>query len=215
MMMSLFSTFDPCTGIMSLNWMSTMIFIIMTSKNMWLMKNNLNSMTNKLIMKIHLEMSNLMMMKGTTLMMISLMTMIMWNNFMGLMPYIFTSPAHLTFSISLALPMWSAMMAFAMNNKLKILLAHMVPIGTPKLLLPLMVIIETISNLIRPGSLAIRLSANMIAGHLIMSLLGNNNGAEMLLLMIMFMMIILFEMAVSIIQSYVFMTLMTLYSSEI
>ena len=52
----------------------------------------------------------------------------------------------------------------------------MVPQGAPTLLIPFIVIIETISNLIRPGTLAVRLTANIIAGHLlrVLTLLGNN-----------------------------------------
>ena len=48
------------------------------------------------------------------------------------------------------------------------------PQGTPTILIPFIVIIETISNLIRPGTLAVHLTANMIAGHLLLTLLGNN-----------------------------------------
>lgn len=53
------------------------------------------------------------------------------------------------------------------------MLAHLVPLGTPGVLIPFIVLIETISNVIRPGTLAVRLAANMIAGHLLLVLLGN------------------------------------------
>ena len=45
--------------------------------------------------------------------------------------------------------------------------------GTPPILIPFIVCIETIRNLIRPGTLAVRLAANIIAGHLLLTLLGN------------------------------------------
>jgi len=86
--------------------------------------------------------------------------------------------------------------------------------------MPFMVLIETIRNVIRPGTLAVRLAANIIAGHLLLTLLGNTGplmssyfilslliGSQLLLLTL--------ESAVAIIQSYVFAVLRTLYTREI
>jgi F-type H+-transporting ATPase subunit a len=80
------------------------------------------------------------------------------------------------------------------------------------------VIIETVRNLIRPGTLAIRLTANIIAGHLLITLLGNT-GTSLRLLIINILILsqlclIILESAVAIIQSYVFTVLRTLYSRE-
>lgn len=49
-------------------------------------------------------------------------------------------------------------------------LAHLVPTGTPPLLIPFMVIIELVRRVIRPLTLAVRLAANMVAGHLLLVL---------------------------------------------
>lgn len=89
--------------------------------------------------------------------------------------------------------------------------------GTPSVLIPFIVIIETIRNIIRPGSLSVRLIANIIAGHLLISLLGNNTGRLILIIstIVIYIGLIVFELAVAIIQSYVFMTLTTLYSREV
>ena len=82
-----------------------------------------------------------------------------------------------------------------------------------------MVLIERVSNIIRPGTLAVRLSANIIAGHLLITLLGNQTAAAsyIVLVALIFTQILLLvlETAVAIIQAYVFATLSTLYSSEV
>jgi F-type H+-transporting ATPase subunit a len=52
-----------------------------------------------------------------------------------------------------------------------------VPQGTQTMLITFIVIIEIISNLIRPGTQAVRLTANIIAGHLLLTLLGNNGSS--------------------------------------
>nr|YP_011036645.1 ATP synthase F0 subunit 6 [Xestocephalus ishidae]WRK21249.1 ATP synthase F0 subunit 6 [Xestocephalus ishidae] len=216
-MMNLFSTFDPSTGMLSMNWMSMMMIMTIMPTKFWAM-NNKNSMMMKIMIKLmYTEMKMLMKNKGSTLMLMSTLIFIMINNIMGLMPFIFTASSHLLFSMSLALPMWTSLMIYGWTKKTNKMLKHLIPMGTPSMLIPFMVIIETISNLIRPGSLAVRLSANMIAGHLLMTLLGNNTSSTIMLTMSMMviMTLIMFETAVSIIQSYVFMTLSTLYSSEI
>nr|YP_010363425.1 ATP synthase F0 subunit 6 [Atkinsoniella yunnanana]UNZ12526.1 ATP synthase F0 subunit 6 [Atkinsoniella yunnanana] len=217
MMSNLFSVFDPCTGLFSLNWISIMIFIFMFPKNFWFLKNKNTILFNIMLMKLHIELISLMKYKGMSLIMLSMFTIILFNNIMGLLPYIFTASSHLVFSISLALPMWMGFMIYGWMNNTNHMFMHLVPIGTPSILMPFMVLIETISNLIRPGSLAVRLTANMIAGHLLMSLLGNNMSSMMLMIscMILFIILMLFETAVALIQSYVFMTLTNLYSSEV
>jgi F-type H+-transporting ATPase subunit a len=94
-----------------------------------------------------------------------------------------------------------------------------VPQRTPGVLIPFMVLIERTSNVIRPMTLAIRLSANMIAGHLLMTLLGNQLssaiGLRLIILILVQFLLVSLEIAVSVIQSYVFSILITLYVSEI
>nr|UGK73260.1 ATP synthase F0 subunit 6 [Roxasellana stellata] len=215
--MNLFSVFDPATGNLSLNWMSMLLILIIPTPYWYS-----NSKPLMIIVSISLNLMKEVIMhikkKEPTIMMVSLFMFILMNNIMGLFPYVFTSSAHLVYSLTLALSLWISLMLFGWINKTNSMFTHLVPVGTPTPLMPFMVMIESISNLIRPGSLAVRLSANMIAGHLLMSLLGNNlinNFALLMLMMWLFMGLIMFEMAVAFIQSYVFMTLSTLYSSEI
>jgi len=84
--------------------------------------------------------------------------------------------------------------------------------------MPFIVLIESISNLIRPGTLTVRLSANMIAGHLLMTLLGTQTSFSAYLILYLLLLsqisLLVLESAVALIQAYVFTILSTLYSSE-
>nr|ARH55077.1 ATP synthase F0 subunit 6 [Luperomorpha xanthodera] len=223
MMMNLFSSFDPTSNFnLSLNWMSTLIGLMIIPPMFWVIPSRINILWTKIIMTLHKEFKILLgnyKSQGSTLIFISLFSIILFNNFIGLFPYIFTSTSHMTLTLSLALPLWLSFMLYGWINNTIHMFAHLVPQGTPPVLMSFMVCIESISNIIRPGTLAIRLSANMIAGHLLLTLLGNT-GSMLSILMINLLIIVqilllTLEMAVSMIQSYVFAILSTLYSSEV
>lgn len=84
--------------------------------------------------------------------------------------------------------------------------------------MPFMVVIETIRNIIRPFTLAIRLTANIVAGHLLIVLLNSADpstpSALAPLLLLAKLALLLLELAVAFIQAYVFSVLVTLYASE-
>nr|ARH55227.1 ATP synthase F0 subunit 6 [Trichodes leucopsideus] len=222
MMMNLFSSFDPSTNWhTSINWISSLLWMLFIPSLFWLIPSRLNYLWMKILFTLHNEFKILIGKNymGSTLIFISLFSFILMNNFLGLFPYIFTSTSHMTLTLTLALPLWLSFMIFGWINNTIHMFAHLVPQGTPPVLMPFMVCIETISNLIRPGTLAIRLSANMIAGHLLMTLLGNT-GPMLSLIMLNFLiltqiLLLILESAVAIIQSYVFAVLSTLYSSEV
>nr|URH16753.1 ATP synthase F0 subunit 6 [Dolichorhinotermes longilabius] len=224
-MTNLFSIFDPTTSIsnMSLNWSSTIMGILMIPTTMWSIPSRNNMAMNILLNKLHNEMKTILgkgkTNSGNSFIFISLFTMILMNNFLGLFPYIFTSTSHLVLTMTLALPLWMSFMLFGWMNNMNHMFEHLVPQGTPSALMPFMVIIETISNMIRPGTLAVRLTANMIAGHLLLTLLGNNGPSMshslLMILIIAQILLLILEGAVAVIQSYVFAILSTLYSSEV
>nr|QUO98729.1 ATP synthase F0 subunit 6 [Pseudolimnophila brunneinota] len=224
MMTNLFSVFDPSTSILnlSLNWLSTFIGLLMIPSTYWLMPSRYFIIWNNILITLHKEFKNLLGPlghNGSTFMFISLFSLILYNNFIGLFPYVFTSTSHLTLTLSMALPLWLSFMLYGWINHTQHMFAHLVPQGTPSVLMPFMVCIETISNIIRPGTLAVRLTANMIAGHLLLTLLGNTGPSMayymMIILVISQIALLTLESAVAIIQSYVFAVLSTLYSSEV
>lgn len=144
---------------------------------------------------------------------------ILTSNFLGLLPYIFTRTRHLRLTLTLALPFWLGCIVWSGVFQHKALLTHLVPQGTPFALMPVIVIIETVSSLIRPGALAVRLAANIVAGHLLLSLLGGQGPAlrKGLLgfLLIGLVLLIVLECAVACIQAYVFTVLRALYLREL
>nr|AJP00047.1 ATP synthase F0 subunit 6 [Orseolia oryzae] len=224
MMTNLFSMFDPSTIFffnLSLNWMSLLLFIIIIPSFFWFIPNNLVLFYLKLLINLFNEFKIIIKKNNNNfnLMFISLFIFILINNFLGLFPYIFTSTSHLSINLSLSLPIWISSMLFGWLNLTNQMFIHLVPNGTPNLLISFMVLIELISNIIRPITLMIRLTANMIAGHLLLTLLGNMGFKLMYFLLpfLLFLQLILLmlESAVSIIQSYVFSILITLYFSEI
>lgn len=224
MIMNLFSIFDPSTNIfnISLNWLRTILGILFFPILFWFIPSRLSIFWNKIFLTLHQEFKTLLgihRFNGTTFIFISLFTLILFNNFLGLFPYIFTRTSHITLTLTLALPLWISFIIYGWINNTKHIFAHLVPQGTPAVLIPFIVIIETIRNVIRPGTLAVRLSANIIAGHLLLTLLGNtgNSLSRLLisLLIITQLLLLILESAVAIIQSYVFTILSTLYSREI
>nr|YP_006883527.1 ATP synthase F0 subunit 6 [Alvinocaris chelys]AFO37811.1 ATP synthase F0 subunit 6 [Alvinocaris chelys] len=223
MMTNLSSSFDPLSSIMgmSLNWTSTFLGLLFVPYLFWAMPSRWSLLWSSFMSTLHKEFKTLLGVAnpGGTILFVSLASFIVFNNFLGLLPYVFTSTSHLAMTLALALPLWLSFMIFGWLNHTQHMFAHLVPLGTPGPLMPFMVLIETVSNIIRPGTLAVRLAANMMAGHLLLTLLGNT-GPSLSLTLLNFLIIsqillLLLESAVAVIQSYVFAILSTLFAGEV
>ncbi len=149
-------------------------------------------------------------------MVLPLFLCILFLNSFGLLPYVFTPTRHLIFPLGMSLAFWSGFMLFSFRDSIQVFMRHLVPLGTPMLLIPLMVLIETIRILIRPITLAVRLMANMVAGHLLLRLAGGGFSGFAMFLPVLVSQTALYvlEMAVAGIQAYVFLVLLTLYLKE-
>nr|YP_010175667.1 ATP synthase F0 subunit 6 [Lactoria cornuta]QSM34674.1 ATP subunit 6 [Lactoria cornuta] len=151
----------------------------------------------------------------------SLMLFLITLNMLGLLPYTFTPTTQLSLNMGLAVPLWLATVIIGMRNQPTIALGHLLPEGTPTLLIPVLIIIETISLFIRPLALGVRLTANLTAGHLLIQLIAT---AAFVLLPLMptvamltaalLFLLTLLEVAVAMIQAYVFVLLLSLYLQE-
>nr|UEK75626.1 ATP synthase F0 subunit 6 [Noturus baileyi] len=151
----------------------------------------------------------------------SLMMFILTLNMLGLLPYTFTPTTQLSLNMGLAVPLWLATVIIGLRTQPTVALGHLLPEGTPVLLIPILIIIETISLFIRPLALGVRLTANLTAGHLLIQLISTATITLMpmmttvaALTATLLVLLTLLEVAVAIIQAYVFVLLLSLYLQE-
>nr|NP_937926.1 ATP synthase F0 subunit 6 [Hiodon alosoides]BAC24002.1 ATPase subunits 6 [Hiodon alosoides] len=142
-------------------------------------------------------------------------------NLLGILPYTFTPTTQLSLNMGLAVPLWLAAVLIGIRKQLTHTLAHMLPVGTPGPLIPVLIIIETISLFIRPIALGVRLTANLTAGHLLIQLISTAAfnlffmmPAVSALTMVLLLLLSVLELAVAVIQAYVFVLLVSLYLQE-
>lgn len=149
---------------------------------------------------------------------LTLFLFILFMNLLGMVPYSFTPTSHIvtTFGMSLVVFIGVTLVAIAAQGPVGFI-KHFIPAGVPLVLAPLIMVIEMVSYLARPFSLAIRLAANMIAGHTLLKViagfvfpLGVFGIAPLLFVTAMTG----FEIFIAILQAYVFALLSTIYLSE-
>ena len=143
-------------------------------------------------------------------------------NLSGLIPYVFSPTRHLAVSLSLGLPLWISLLVSGVFFRPSSVVAGLLPMGAPAPLNPFLVLIETVSIIVRPITLSVRLMANISAGHIVLTLVGNYMTTRVLtagifssiLLVSIQVLYSVFEFGIGVIQAYIFCLLITLYSDE-
>jgi len=225
-MTNLFSSFDPIVTLFNIslraNWVSAAVPIIILPQTFWRVNSQVIKLLEGIINYINGELVAVfssLIIPGTVFIYLRFFFFIFFCNFIGLFPYIFTSSRHMVFTLTLALPIWLGRILWSIKNQYNSLLAHLVPTGTPNVLIPVIVIIETVRRIIRPGTLSIRLAANIVAGHLLLTLLGSQGPLLPLnltvILIVGLVLLLCLELAVACIQAYVFTILRSLYLNEL
>nr|BBJ35639.1 ATPase subunit 6 [Arothron reticularis]BBJ35665.1 ATPase subunit 6 [Arothron multilineatus]BBJ35730.1 ATPase subunit 6 [Arothron reticularis]BBJ35743.1 ATPase subunit 6 [Arothron reticularis]BBJ35756.1 ATPase subunit 6 [Arothron reticularis] len=155
------------------------------------------------------------------LMFASLMVFLISINMLGLLPYTFTPTTQLSLNMALAVPLWLMTVIIGLRKNPTAALGHLLPEGTPVALIPALILIETISLFIRPLALGVRLTANLTAGHLLIQLIATAAFVLLplmptvaILTTILLFLLTLLEVAVAMIQAYVFVLLLSLYLQE-
>lgn len=223
-MNNLFSIFDPNVNWANirLNWVRALIVILWIPRIFWLTKSKIVTILSLTIKSLAAEYRlNFAPVNspGHTHWAITLFLIILLNNLAGLTPYTFTATSHLSFSVRIALTMWVGYMLYRMVINIGRFLAHLVPTGTPYVLIPFIVLIELVRNVIRPVTLSVRLAANLVAGHLLITLVRapivRSGFIRLVILLTCLYFLIILESAVAFIQAYVFRMLRTLYLAEV
>lgn len=154
----------------------------------------------------------------------SLFFFIVIANLSGNIPYSFTITTSLVVSIGLSISIFLGVTIYALYlHKIKFF-AFFIPSGTPLMLVPLLVLIELISYSARAFSLGVRLFANLMSGHTLIKILSTFLAqlftSSILIAVItlipftLFVAILGLELAVSLIQAYVFCILTCSYIKD-
>nr|YP_010297087.1 ATP synthase F0 subunit 6 [Plator insolens]UMI39147.1 ATP synthase F0 subunit 6 [Plator insolens] len=218
--MNLFSVFDPTSYFgMSMNWLIMIVVMMYYPSSYYFISSGNFIMFKLLFVRVGDLFNEVSYPNHLALNFICVMTFmyLMVSNMLGLFPFIFTSTAHPMITMGWGVLFWMSFFIMGWSKNFKMSAAHLVPSGSPIFLSPFMVIIESISHLIRPFTLSIRLAANMMAGHLIVGLLSSISVVSfygffgsLILQNILFIL----EFGVAVIQGFVFSILMLLYALE-
>ena len=150
--------------------------------------------------------------------MFTLFTFILGCNLVGLIPGAFTPTSQLAVTGTLAVGIFMYATGLRIQRYGWGFFRAFAPEGVPKLILPLMVPIEIISFMARPVTLALRLFANMTAGHTslgVLAVLGLAAPWFIQWLPLGFTVVqIGLEMIIAFIQAYIFMVLSCVYIDD-
>nr|QCQ69450.1 ATP synthase F0 subunit 6 [Nassarius hepaticus] len=228
MLVDIFSSFDDNNQVFMslyvLMWIFSLITIVLFSSSYWVMSPRWLSVVSvfKDTASSQVFRSFGINMGGFVNIITGLFLFLILMNMSGLIPYVFSPTSHLAVSLSLGLPLWLTLIVSAIFYNPSSVVAGLLPMGAPAPLNPFLVIIETVSIMVRPITLSVRLTANMSAGHIVLTLIGNYLTASFFLSSIFSMLLLLsiqvlytiFEFGISLIQAYIFCLLITLYSDE-
>uniref|UniRef100_UPI0030FF197B ATP synthase F0 subunit 6 n=1 Tax=Struwela camposi TaxID=2859449 RepID=UPI0030FF197B len=229
MLTDIFSSFDPATNALfnifpsPIFWFSNMFLVMVISTSFWQTHHQISTLIYmpKAFMTSQTSRTKGSNMKAFHGVITALFLSLIAINLTGLTPYVFSISSHLFFTLSLALPIWLALIMSSITYSPSRFLGGLLPGGAPDWLNPFLVIVESLSILVRPITLSFRLAANMSAGHIVLALIGIYGSAaifsssySMISLISIQTFYILFEIAICLIQAYIFCLLITLYSDD-
>ena len=138
-------------------------------------------------------------------------------NLSGNIPLQAIPTQYYSFTVTVSLLFWIPIIVSVCLTDFKNFFAHLLPYGSPVGLVLLLPLIEGFSQLIRPFTLIIRLRTNLAAGHIIMFMFSYFTLLSDLLIVPLYTVLYLLfclELAISALQAYIFVSLLSLYVSE-
>ena len=229
MLTDIFSSFDPATSSLFSSipsfmfWGFNLLLINLISSTYWLSSSSLNQLISYPKEIIYSQSTRTFghHLKEFSPAITATFLLILTINLSGLLPYIFRTSSHLYFTLTLALPLWLALILSSFINSPSRFTAGILPGGAPFWLNPFLVLIESTSISVRPITLSFRLAANIRAGHIVLGLIGIYSASAALLRVSNFFILIslqtfymLFEFGICLIQAYIFCLLLTLYADD-
>nr|WQA11531.1 ATP synthase F0 subunit 6 [Melanodrymia sp. B LZ-2023] len=227
MFLDIFSTFDDHNSIFLdmyvLVWLMSFVLLYISITAFWSGPNRLslfmNYLKNIVCSLVETTMGGCLMF--FSLGMVSLFFMILFLNLCSMISYVFGETSHLVITLSLSLPLWASLLWAGGAYDGHKVIASFLPSGAPSVLAPFLILIETVSIFVRPLILALRLSANLTAGHIVMAIIGGflessiiSCSSSMVLCALFQMFYTIFEFGISFIQAYIFILLLILYSDD-
>lgn len=151
-------------------------------------------------------------------MVFTLFMMVLIGNLLGMLPYGFTVTSHIIVTAFLGVFVFLVVTLMGFVNHGWHFLSLFAPSGLPKLMYIILIPIEIISFLSRPITLAVRLCANMTAGHTVLKVFAMFSvmmGAALgLAPMLLNAMLVALELLVAVLQAYIFTILTCVYLKD-
>lgn len=220
MINNIFRIFDPSSSYKSIRWLILIVPIFINILNLIKKRSKIKKIVTTILILVHKEINQLIekTSKNISIILIEkIFFIVILINFTAIVPFNFTPTAHISVTLSISITIWTSIILWGWLKSFKKIIIHITPIGTPKQLINFMVVIEIISNIIRPITLSIRLSANIVAGHLLIILLSRFsiiNKRNSIIRILFLIILTILEIIVAIIQAYVLTILLTLYHRE-
>ena len=210
----MFEIFDP-VGLFSLpHWGVIVIGVLLIPCSIWVSRGRILIRFQKVISSLKSEREIQSKFPKWGLVVIRLFLIIILNNMGGLFSWVYTSTSHIRMTIRLAFPLWIGWLLNSFVKDWREVIASFTLSGVNIILALFLSILETLRLIIRPLTLRIRLAANLVAGHLILRLVSRailSLGVGAVVGRVGIFVLLFLELAVSLIQAYVFTTLLILY----